>query len=941
MENKDTVGGKNKDEEILRLRKLAAIFKNECKKLKEENDTLKKGTFVNKNDCSDDKKSCSTGDEEDIVAKFNNEFSRRIIIERSYRKLKDFTLLLEEKHRNLKKENNEKCKILEDKLNDCIKDLNLCKNENKKLEEKIKEKDEDIDKLKNKIDEYKLYFNSEKNVMNCLENSIDETVQYKLEIKKLKENLEMLKKNDDITSKERQQYKSIIMLCSQYKEKCKVIPVLEAKIDVLESKVKELDVYRHRDMEKIEDIKELKNTILNHQIENNKLMQQLNEWTNFSKLYINSNTVNIDSLKQSMNQIHNKYNQVNYTKIDLEIKFKKLSTDLQLEKQKLEDKNLEVKILKNKNSQLEKKYNFLKKDYLYEVNKNKAASLEESNNIEKDLKGKNYINAEVGQTGTQTDTQTGTQTGTQTDTQTGTQTGIQTDTQTEHTSNEMGREMGREMENLVRMINEYKAKYDSVKKDNNEKEKLIEEVNEKLKKYKNDYERFYLKQKCVDTYSQEILIYKNEIKYLKEESEDYKNKIFKLENDLILVKNMWKNDNEKNEIIIKNLKDTIKKIQFNIKINNSTNKLKKDMSNIMNNKNDIHILYKDLENIKCIDELEFCNIRNENVYLKSKMEIMKLFYSNQIKTYREAFLYILGWDIQIEENNEDIFFILTSLFSTHDGKFIFIKNKCSNEKRSYQTFSEICDHSKRVKLSQGDETDKHSVSGKAEEHPVSGKAEEHPVSGKAEEHSVSGKAEEHSVSGKAEEHPVSGKAEEHPVSGKSEEHPVSGKAEEHPVSGKLEEHPVSGKAEEHPVSGKAEEHPVSGKSEEHPVSGKSEEHPVSGKSEEHPISSEADFYEGLIGECNEINTNAVIEKSQLENTNMNMSTIMKGCKYNLLLHGYYGIKWKENTEWKNYLNKMNTYPILLALSCMEEYNNIKSQYRNCLSKNCKGMLFKI
>ncbi|SBT31773.1 conserved Plasmodium protein, unknown function [Plasmodium ovale wallikeri] len=878
MEDKDTAGGKNKDEEILRLRKLAAIFKNECKKLKEENDTLKKGTYVNKKDVSDDKKSCSTGDEEDMVLKLNNEFKKRIIIEKSYRKLKDFTLLLEEKHQNLKKENNEKCKNLEDKMNDYIADLNLCKNENKKLEEKIKEKDEDIDKLNKKIDEYKLYFSSEKNVMNCLENSIDETVQYKLEIKKLKENLEILKKNDDITSKERQQYKSIIMLCSQYKEKCKVIPVLEAKIDVLESKVKELDVYRHRDMEKAENIKELKNTILNHQIENNKLMQQLSEWTNFSKLYINSNTVNIDSLKETMNQIHNKYNQVNYSKIDLETKFRRLSTDLQLVKQKLEDKNLEVKIFKNKNSQLEKKYNFLKKDYLYEVNKNKTASLEQGNNLNRDLKGKNCMNAKVGRTYAQTEhtsdeiTGMGGEAGSEAGSKAGRKAGSEAGIEAE-------REMLRKNENLARRINEYKVKYDSVKKDNDEKEKLIEEMKEKLEKYKNDYERFYLKQKSVDLYSQEILMCNNEIKYLKDESEDYKNKIFKLENDLILIKNMWNADNEKNEILIKNLKDTIKKIQFNIKINNSTNKLKKDMSNIMNNKNDIHILYKDLENIKSIDELELANVRNENTYLKSKIEIIKMFYSNQIKTYREAFLYILGWDIQIEENNEDIFFILTSLFSTHDGKFIFIKNKCSNEKRPYQAFSETYGHPKRVKLGQGGkEAEQQSVKGKAEEQPVKDKAEEHHVSDKAEEHHVSDKAEEHHVSDKAEEHHVSDKAEEHHVSDKSEEHPVS---------------------------------------------------------------SEADFYEGLIGECNEINTNAVIEKSQLENTNMNMSTIMKGCKYNLLLHGYYGIKWKENTEWKNYLNKMNTYPILLALSCMEEYNNIKSQYRNCLGKNCKGMLFKI
>ncbi|CRG98594.1 conserved Plasmodium protein, unknown function [Plasmodium relictum] len=821
MENNDII--KSKDEEILKLRKLASIFKNECKKLKEENEYLKKDAVLNTKEISD-----NTNDE-DIILKFKNEFSKRIVIEKSYKKLKEFTLLLEKKIRNQKNENIEKCKVLEDKLNECNKNLKISKSENENLKEKIKEKDLTIHKLNDKIEEFRMYMKGEKD-LNSLESKIDETIEYKLEIKKLKDNIDILKKNDEITSKERQQYKNMIILCSQYKEKCKKLPILESKIDILENKIKELELYKIRDKEKFENIKELKNCSLKQQIENNKLKEQLNEWINFSKIYINNKEINVDNLKISMNEIYNKYNQVNSTKTDLEVKYKKLSIDIEIYKQNLDDKILELKIIENRHKQLEKKYEFLKRDYINEVNKNISSNKNNSSNKDHKIVENKEEKEEKGEG---------------------------------EEREEYEKQQQKKNENIVKMLNDYKLKYDSIKSDNIEKEKLIEELYEKIKKYKNEYEKCYLKQKNSEVFSQELLLYEKEIKYLKEEIDNYKNKILNLENDLVHVNNQWNHDNEKNEIIINELKESIKKVQFDNKIKNNVKKNNEITNEIHNKMYDINILYKDIDDLKTYDQIELTTLRNENLYLKSKIEVIKFFYSNQIKNYREAFLYILGWDIQIEQSNEEIFFILTSLFSTHDGQFIFIKNKCINEKRSYENQNENCRSLKKMRL-------------------------------------------------------------EH-----NEQKPTEFDTNSENKKNEIEKEKETQENEEDKKKNPNEENEEKNKNYEN----------FSGTNENNNI--EENFYDGIINERNEIDTNTIIQKSKLKDTNINMATIMKGSKYNLLLNGYYSIKWQENIEWRKYINKINTYPILLSLSCIEEYNFIKSQYNNSLSKNYKGMLFKI
>ncbi|CXI18112.1 conserved Plasmodium protein, unknown function [Plasmodium berghei] len=832
MDNKDeitSIGNKNKDEEIFKLRKLVSIFKNECKKLKEENDNLKKNErseSLEKKNESNVENSDGNVSEYGTDIQEKNEIIKRSIIEKSYKKLKDFTILLEDRLKNVKLESEKKCVELENKIEECNKNKKIYITEIGNLKEKLREQNSVIDGLNKKIEEYKIYLRSEKNVQACYENNIDQTIEYKIEIRKLKENIETLKKNNEITSKERQQYRSMIILCSQYKEKCKQIPNFQNKIDLLENQIKEMEIYKYKDNENIKKLTELKNTIINNQIENNNLKTQLNEWVNFAKIYINSKSINIDTLKKTMNELNNKYNEANSTKTDLEFKYRKIVVDIEVQKQLLEDKNFELKILKNKNMRLEKKYEFLKKDYLLEFTKNSThistTSILQNKNDEKG----NEDNYKIEDIESVLPTNISS---------------VLNEKYNEHDSEEIKKN---KIENLLKLAQNYKYKIDFFQNDNLEKEKLIEELNNKIDKYKTDFENTQLKEKNIQVFTQDLLLYEKEINFLKEHAEIYKKQILNLENELANINNLWKEDNEKNEISIKNLKEALKKAQFEAKIlaNSSSSISGKNIIETKDTKNDSTFLYKDIDNMNSIDEIQIKNLKNENLYLKAKIEVIKIYYANQIKSFREAFLYILGWDIQIEQNDEEIFFIFTSMFSTHDGKFIFIKDKMQNDKRSYNKEKDEYEKFKRIKL------------------------------------------------------------EHDPTSDTSKIDPTSEKTKDE-------------------ISYSTEQ--------------------TSQCAVEKNLDTDEQFFAGLFGNKNQINAERIIDKINLKNTNINMSTIMKGCKYNLLLQGYYSIKWNENAEWKKYINKMTTYPILLSLLCIEEYNSIKSQYHNSLCKNSRSILFKI
>ncbi|VEV55502.1 conserved Plasmodium protein, unknown function [Plasmodium vinckei vinckei] len=830
MENKDevtSIGNKNKDDEIFKLRKLVSIFKNECKKLKEENDKLKKKEYSEslENNIENGDENLSEYGTTDVQEK--NEIIKRTIIEKSYKKLKDFTILLEDKLKSVKIESEKKCVELENKIEECNKNKNIYITEIGNLKEKLREQNIIIDGLNKKIEEYKIYLRSEKNVQESYQNNIDQTIEYKIEIRKLKENIEILKKNNEITAKERQQYRSMIILCSQYKEKCKQIPNFQNKIDILENQIKEMEIYKIKDNENIKKIAELKNTIINNQIENNNLKTQLNEWINFAKIYINSKSINIDTLKQTMNELNSKYTQVNSTKVDLEVKYRKIVVDMEVQKQLLEDKEFELKIMKNKNIRLEKKYEFLKKDYLLDIaknNTNTSTVLQSQNNSDENGKEDDYKVDDI---------------------ESVLSISISNLLNEKYNENDSEEVKKNKIENLLKLAHNYKYKIDFFQNDNIEKEKLIDELNNKIDKYKTDFEKTQLKEKNIEVFTQDLLLYEKEINFLKDHVDIYKKQILNLENELANTNNLWKEDNEKYEVTIKNLKDALKKAQFEAKVlaNASTSITGKNLTESNDSKNDSTFLYKDIDNMNSIDEIQIKNLKNENLYLKAKIEVIKIYYANQIKSFREAFLYILGWDIQIEQNDEEMFFIFTSMFSTHDGKFIFIKDKMQNDKRSYNKEKEEYENFKRIKL---------------DHDPTSDTASKIDATTEKVINTISQSVEENSQS-----------------------------------------------------------------------------------SVEKNINTDESFFAGLFGNKNQINTETIIDKTNLNNTNINMSTIMKGCKYNLLLQGYYSIKWNENSDWKKYINKITTYPILLSLLCIEEYNNIKLQYNNNLCKNSRSMLFKI
>ncbi|KJP87036.1 hypothetical protein AK88_03320 [Plasmodium fragile] len=772
---------KNKDEEIFKLRKLAVIFKSECKKLKEENDALKKGSIPSGAE--------GISSTPAVGEQLKNEYAKRLAVEKSYKKLKNFTLMLEEKMTQMKNDSKKRYEEVEEKLKGCQKDLCASQSESEKLKKTIQEKEATMEKIIIKMDQFKSYLKEQKGMTDMAENSINQAVEYKIQIRKLKEHLEGVKKTEEITSKERQQYRSMIMLCSQYKQKCKQLPLLENKVEMLERKIKELEIYKDRDKEKMENITELRKSLINEQVEKEKLNEQLSEWINFAKLYIDKNAIDVESLKRSMQQIHEKYTHVTSTKTDLEIQYRKLAAEMEMVRQNLEDKKLEVKIVTNKNRQLEKMYEFAKRDYMRDAS---TASCKEDGTIGEDPQKEKPI--------------------------------------------------------VANTLAEYKAKCDFLQSDNEKKEKLIEELNERVKKYQSEFEQACLKKKSAETASDELQLYQKEILILKEEIQNYKNRIVMLEGEVMQVRNEWDDDKQKYEIVISDLREAVRKAQFESKISGSAGTSSNQGGTTPEGKkhhkeeeNDAHstlnALYNHLDNLSSVDEIELVTLRNENLYLKSKIEVVKIFYTNQIKSYREAFLYILGWDIQIEQSDQDVFFILTSLFSTHDGKFIFIKSNGAKDKRSLASQADEDRHAKRVRRHEGEEEAASSFEGVA------------------------------------------------PVEVSSQENGNQGAPNDDTT----------------PCEG---------------------------------ITSEGD-------ELAAPTTTLDVSKANFENTNVSLSSIVKGCQYNLLLHGHYGLKWNDNEDWKNHINKINTYPVLLSMSCIEEFNNIKAQYSNTMGKNSQGMLFKL
>ncbi|EUD65062.1 hypothetical protein C922_04575 [Plasmodium inui San Antonio 1] len=801
---------RTKDEEIFKLRKLAAIFKSECKKLKEENDALKRGSVLRGAEAVS---SSSSGNTTAAAEQLKNEYAKRLAVEKSYKKLKNFTLMLEEKMTQIKSESKKRYDEMEEKLKGCQNDLSVSQSESEKLRKTIQEKETTMEKLRNKMDQFKSYLKEHKGMTDMAENSINQAVEYKMQIKKLKEHLEGVKKTEEITSKERQQYRSMIMLCSQYKQKCKQLPLLENKVEILERKIKELEIFKDRDKEKMENISELRKSLINEQVEKEKLNEQLSEWSNFAKLYIDKNAIDVESLKRSMQQIHEKYTHVNSTKTDLELRYRTLAADMEMVRQTLEDRKLEVKIVTNKNRQLEKLYEFAKQDYMREAArraKQSTASCKEESTTEGDPKK---------------------------------------DPQKENSI----------LENsiLEKSLTEYKAKYDFLRSDNEQKEKLIEELGERVRKYQSEFEQACLMQKSAETASEELQLYQKEILILKEEIQNYKNRIVTLEGDLMNVTNEWNDDKEKYEKVVNDLREAVRKAQFDSKISGSAGsssnqggtpqEVKKQHKEEEENDahNTLNALYSHLDGLSSVDEIELVTLRNENLYLKSKIEVVKIFYENQIKSYREAFLYILGWDIQIEQNDQDIFFILTSLFSTHDGKFIFIKSNGAKDKRSLGLQPDEERLSKRVKRQGWEAAPLEEIA---------------PV-----EVSSQGSGNQDNQGNKE------------------------------------------------------------------------------NRAEQGTSNDEAAPREGLTNEPDEHTATITLDmsKSTFQNTNVTLSSIVKGSKYSLLLHGHYGLKWNDNEDWKDHINKINTYPVLLSMSCIEEFNNIKAQYSNSMGKNSRGMLFKL
>lgn len=842
---------KNKDEDIVKLKKLALLFKNECKKLQEENASLRK-------QMSDKAENSEDLNPADINARLKNEHNKRVLLEKNYKKLKEFTVLLEEKFRAQKNENSENHKGWEAKINELHSELKKKKMEGEVLKETIKEKETTIFKLNEKIDELRSFM-KEKNVNLTIEKKMNEVIAHKVEIKKLRDRLESVKRSEEITSKERQQYKSVLMLCSQYKEKCMKIPKLETRIEVLENQIRELELYRVRDEEKTATIQQLKNEILQWNMENNKLREQLNEWSEFSKVYINDKAIDIDALKVSMMEIYNKYNTMNLTKTDLELKYAQLSVDMNKMEQQLEDKHLELKISENKYRQLEAKYHFLKKDF--------------SNQVSKKRREEHGCTSAAAPTGS---------------------------------NQNLNADEKMRLEKLNKQVADYKRKYELFKEDNAEKTNIIVELCQRVEVYKRDYQHASLQLKSADLSCETKVLLENEVLYLREEIENYKQQVMLLENDLVNVTNSWNADKERHLIAINELKESFKKKEMENKIKAASRRDVGGVSDQLNTgaasnkKNDISALYKHISDLNTWDDVQISALKNEILYLRSKIEVIKFFYSDQIKNYREAILYILGWDMTIEHNDDETFFILNSLFATHDGQFVFIKNKCTNEKRNLENQHENVLELKKMKLA----------------HELNEKGKNR----KKEFVNVSEHKEVSSL------HFGSEISDHFSISGIQDK----GNLEKHKDN--LKEHIDNLK--EHRDNLKENKDNLK----EHKDNLK--EH----KDEEEFarfIDDDSQFYEELLGDRNMVNMNAVKEKLNCEDTNINMPSIVKGSKYNLLLNGYYSVKWQENGAWKNYMNKINTYPIMLALSCIEEYNHIKSQYNPSLGKNFKGMLFKI
>ncbi|KMZ89063.1 hypothetical protein PVBG_03028 [Plasmodium vivax Brazil I] len=814
---------RRKDEEILKLRKLAAIFKSECKKLKEENDALKRGGGAEGTTAP---KGAEGTNPPPAGEQLKNEYAKRLAVEKSYKKLKNFTLMLEEKMTQMKSESKKRHTEMEEKLKGCQNELSLSHSEREQLRKTIQEKETTVERLRSKMEQFTSYLKEQKGMTDMAESSLNQAVEYKMQIKKLKEHLEGVKKTEEITAKERQQYRSMIMLCSQYKQKCKQLPLLESKIEILESKIKELEVFKIRDNERAESISQLRKSLINEQVEKEKMNEQLNEWLNFAKLYIDMNAIDVESLKRSMQQMQEKYSRVNSTKTDLELRYREVAAEMEMLRQTLEDKRLEVKIVANRNRQLERMCEFAKREAAKgEAAKGEAAKGEAA-------KGE----AAKGEAAKREAAKRG----------------------------EVGKEDSREDSATVEdpqrenPLAECKAKCDFLLADNEQKEKLIEQLGERVRKYQSEFEQVCLKLRSVETASDELQLYQKEILILKEEIQNYKNRVVSLEGDLMRLKSERSDDKQTYEAVIHDLREAVRKAQFDSKMSASAGsssnqggappevkkQQKEEDTDVCST---LNALYSHLENLSSVDEVELVTLRNENLYLKSKLEVVKIFYANQIKSYREAFLYILGWDIQIEQSDQDIFFILTSLFSTHDGKFVFIKSNGAKEKRSLGLQEKEERPAKRGKRQGGEADSQGGVT------PQEGVA---PVEGPSQE---------------------------------SGNQAAPNEADSNKAASNEEATPPREGLTSDPASP----------------------------------------------------TPLDVSQASFENTNVARSSIVKGCKYSLLLHGHYGLKWSDNEEWKNHISNVSTYPVLLSLSCIEEFNSIKAQYGASMGRNSRGMLFKL
>jgi len=86
-------------------------------------------------------------------------------------------------------------------------------------------------------------------------------------------------------------------------------------------------------------------------------------------------------------------------------------------------------------------------------------------------------------------------------------------------------ELKREIQKQSKMQEEYKAKFESVKQDSAEKEHIIEDQKDKIKDMSNNISRLEERVKSIDNYREQINFYKLKLKKYKEENKELKQEI--------------------------------------------------------------------------------------------------------------------------------------------------------------------------------------------------------------------------------------------------------------------------------------------------------------------------------------------------------------------------------------------------------------------------------